>query len=321
MRNDRPASESEFSPPDHYLWQMNDQLAEAHDSELRDILDPLPSLHVIGVPRSGTTLLMQLLTTHLSVGYIDRLAAAFWRAPLYGIRLSRMLLGDQRATTYESNFGRTYGIHEPHEFGYFWRDLLGHDDLSEDAVSADGVDWCRVRKILRNISAEFDAPTAHKPFMFGWLLPAASRAMPEATFIWVRRNPVSNAMSLLRLREGLTGNRDEWASMKPSNYAELRSKSRSEQVARQVFHIEQAISRNARQAGTENVLELQYEDLCRSPAATLDQIEELLVSQNAPVRRLSDPPTQFSPHGTQDASDPDYPAVVEAVRALWEEID
>ena len=60
-----------------FLDDLNQRLAAAHDQELVERPELFPTLHVVGPPRSGTTLLMQLLAAHLEVGYINNLIAAF----------------------------------------------------------------------------------------------------------------------------------------------------------------------------------------------------------------------------------------------------
>ena len=48
---------------------------------------------VVGLPRSGTTLLTQVLAYCLDAGYVNNFAARFWLAPVHGLRLSRLMRG------------------------------------------------------------------------------------------------------------------------------------------------------------------------------------------------------------------------------------
>ena len=86
----------------------------------------LPLVYIVGVPRSGTTLLSQMLCGYLPVGYINNLIARFWLKPSVGIRLSKTVLGEEarRHITLRSTHGTTEGASSPHEFGYFWRHWL-----------------------------------------------------------------------------------------------------------------------------------------------------------------------------------------------------
>ena len=106
----------------------------------------------MGVPRSGTTLVSQLVSAHLDVGYINHLVAAFWRAPVTGIRLSKKLIKGVRETSFASEFGRTSHLWEPHEFGYFWAHHLQQEDMSAPKPgAATRIDWEVLRRVLLNI--------------------------------------------------------------------------------------------------------------------------------------------------------------------------
>jgi hypothetical protein len=295
-----------------FLENLNRQLAPGNDAEYRDRQEQYPTLQIIGVPRSGTTLLGQLVAGHLDVGYIDHLVAAFWRAPLYGIRMSRLLLDGVRPNTYSSEYGRTEGIQGPHEFGYFWRDLLAHDEFSESAALAASPDWKRVRNVVTNMCAEFERPIVFKAFQLVWHMEQFQQALPLTRFVWVRRDPLETAMSILRLREGFAGSRDSWVSMKPLAYNELKDRPRAEQVVGQVYEIEQTISQAVARLAPDTVLEVPLSRLRRDPGDVLDDCRHLLHSGGADVPLLRPPPASFPSPGL-DTADPDYPAVRDAV--------
>ncbi|MCB0031474.1 MAG: sulfotransferase, partial [Anaerolineales bacterium] len=52
-------------------------------------VEPLQLLFVVGAPRSGTTLLYQLLATRFAVSYFNNFTARFTAAPLLGQKLWR----------------------------------------------------------------------------------------------------------------------------------------------------------------------------------------------------------------------------------------
>lgn len=295
-----------------FLEHLNRQLAPAHDAEYREVDERYPTLQIIGVPRSGTTLLGQLVAGHLDVGYIDHLTAAFWRAPLYGIRLSRLLLGGARPDTYASEYGRTGAVHEPHEFGYFWRALLDHDELAESAALAASPDWDRVRRVITNMCAEFDRPIVFKAFQLVWHMKPFQAVLPRTCFVWVRRDPLETAMSILRLREGFAGSRDIWVSMKPLACDDPSALPRADQVAAQVYEIERTIHDGVAELAPGTVLEVPLARLRRDPAGVLGDCRDLLAEHGGEVELLSPPPREFPAAGL-DTSDPDYPAVEAAI--------
>lgn len=298
-----------------FLERMNRSLVDAHDAELVDLEAAPPALHVIGAPRTGTTLLTQLVAAHLEVGYVNQLTAAFWQAPLYGLRLSHHLLGEERSTNFVSRFGRTDAIHEPHEFGYFWRRLLGYSTMTEGEVSDTNIDWAYVSKVLRNMTSEVGAPMVFKSFLLGWHLRAALAAMPETCFAWVRRDTVATAMSILRFREEFAGDRDRWVSLRPRSFDQLVLLPRAEQVVGQVRAVERSIEHQIEAVSSSNVAIIDYEDLCDDPPAVLETIKALLAANGADVQAVGRPPQRFVNSDIGDPDDPDLTAVRAACEA------
>ena len=82
-----------------------------------------PMVFIIGAPRSGTTLLSQLLSSSGLFGYINNFIARFWTAPTLGALIYKTVLDHECRgnSSLQSHLGVTENLHEPHEFGYFWR--------------------------------------------------------------------------------------------------------------------------------------------------------------------------------------------------------
>jgi LPS sulfotransferase NodH len=277
-----------------FLDKLNRILAPFNDEEYADVPEDYPTLHVIGVPRSGTTLLSQLISSHLDVGYINHLIAAFWRAPIYGIRLSRKVLPPRMPSTFQSDFGRTAHIYEPHEFGYFWSQLLGYQEmLQQDAKFEESIDWNRVALVLKNMTHAFERPIVFKSFLLGWHIARIQQVLPKTCFVRVRRDPLQSAISLLKMREQFLGSAEKWASFKPAEYSWLKGEPYWKQIAGQVYYLDQALSEQIRQAGGRNVLEVTYEELCREPRQVLNQVRDLLEQHGVTVGLTSEPPASF----------------------------
>ena len=276
---------------EQFLKTLTDPWAEVPDSQLGVDGPPLPTVHVIGAPRSGTTVTTQLLAASLDVGYVNNLVASFWRAPVFGLRLSQKVLGPGGPTTFASDFGRTRGIREPHEFGYFWSDVLGYRDMQEQPSEfEDSIDWARIRRLFANMTDACGKPMVFKSFLLAWHLQRTVREMPDSLFVWVRRDPVENALSLLRAREKQLGSADAWISMRPRQYEWLRHESPEVQTAGQVRFVEQAIERQAGLVDSRNLIEVNYDQLCRNPAELVDAVAVRLDSLGCPVYRTSPPP-------------------------------
>lgn len=320
MRKDPELTEAYRKNPEEerFLENLNDILAPFEEVSYKEGEEQFPTLHVIGVPRSGTTLLMQLLCAHLKIGCINNLIAAFWKAPTFGIRLSKKLLPLGAPSGYQSDFARTKGLSEPHEFGYFWSRLLGYPELSYQGDEFEQtIDWDRVRLVLTNMIAVYGCPIAFKGFWMAWHLKKMQATLPKTCFAFIRRDPVENALSLLYLRRTYLGCVEKWASMRPAEYAILQDKPYWEQVAGQVFYIEQLISKGIREINGRNVIELTYNDLCHRPKVMLSKIRDLLNANGAHVDFLSEPPQFFETHAQTPASEEERDLVEDALKRLY----
>lgn len=298
-RND-PAVAPEFrkDPLDErFLEHLNDCLAP-HERALHvepgELDERWPTIHVIGPPRSGTTLATQLIAAHLDVGCINNLVAAFWAAPVHGIRLAKRLLPIPAPSTYESRYGRTQTISEPHEFGYFWASLLGYRDMVEPTPEqiAD-VDWDRVRATLLNMNEAYGRPTLFKSFMAAFYLPGLLRALQRTCLVRMRRAPVDNALSVLGMRREYASDPSVWVSLRPREYAWLKSESLPRQAAGQVVFTHAAIDRGLAQVEHPHMLDVDYEQMCADPAGFLARVQSMLARAGAVVELVRPAPAPF----------------------------
>lgn len=283
---------------ERFLEHLNDCLAPHERAHYLELDERWPTIHVIGPPRSGTTLATQLIAAHLDVGCINNLVAAFWAAPVHGIRLAKKLLPIPAPSTYESHFGRTQSISEPHEFGYFWASLLGYREMSEptsEQIAA--VDWDRVRTTLLNMNEAYDRPTLFKSFVAAFYLPGLLRALPRTCLIRMRRAPIDNALSVLKMRREYASDPSVWVSLRPREYAWLKSESLPRQAAGQVVFTHAAIDRalglGLAQAQHPHVLDVDYEQMCANPAEFLGQVQRMLAGAGADVELVRAAPNPF----------------------------
>jgi len=287
------AGEYAKDPADEDLLRhLNAALAPVEESAYLDLEEEHATLHVIGVPRSGTTLLHQVLAAGLEIGYVDNLTAAFWRAPVFGLRLARKLGVRDSGPSFESSFGRTRGVGEPHEFGYFWNHHLRYPGLyALPEGHEETIDWAALRTVLRNMAHWERGPMVFKPMLLTWHLERMAREMPRTCYAWIRRDLHETALSLLAMREGLRGSLEAWASLRPHGPDWLADEPPWRQVAAQAVELERTITGAAEHLG-DAVLCVDYEELCSSPDDVVERVRALLALRGSePARR----PTTLAP--------------------------
>ena len=74
-----------------------------------------PCVFIIGPPRTGSTIIYQLITRMLDVAYVDNLANYARYNPYSGMWLSRRIFGDTPHNSFSSAFCQTghEGLHAP----------------------------------------------------------------------------------------------------------------------------------------------------------------------------------------------------------------
>ena len=306
------------------LWEsiaprMNDDLIAlqriledraASDDSLRP-----PLVHIIGPPRSGTTLALQVLSSSLDIGYITNTAAAFWRAPAVGVILSRHLHQRDRASGFESEYGRTQGPQEPHEFGRFWLELLGYRSMTHGDRVHVPIDWDHVRKTLMSITWAWQAPVAVKTFVGVWHLADLMAAVPGSIAVRVRRDPVDTTLSLLRMREARLGSQPGWVSVVPRACLTAGLTTPIEQVACQVVSFESEIDQGLVPIQRERIIEVTYADLVSSPSRFTSSVQRALQSLSCPVSRMATPTLSPRPSPVRDERRAAVESIIERLHA------
>jgi hypothetical protein len=119
--------------------------------------------------------------------------------------------------------------------------------------------------------------------------------LPEALFLFIRRDLLTNAESLLASRLAIHGDYETWWSAEPPGIDGLRTLPSHEQVVEQISAIEHLITADRELLGEGRFLELSYERLCEDPRGTLTQIAEFAEARGVALSRRRDVPERFEP--------------------------
>lgn len=236
-----------------------------------------PHIWVVGLPRSGTTLAMQLLARHLNVGYVNNLMARFWCAPQTGAVLSRIVLKEMRPGSYSSSYGSTEDLAGPHEFSYFWKRLFGIQDDSDIRFSQleRETDWSKVQEVLTAIGSQFDGPMTYKAFYPAYFPEQFQSLFPNSLWIFISRPLLEVADSLTRAREAYYGERSKWLSMYAEGYQEYLKEPYWRQIALQIRDLSRIFLNEApSKLPTDRVLHVSYGELCSDPRGFLERVIE-----------------------------------------------
>lgn len=268
------------------LAEANEKLAE--NPRHGDVPDK-PVLFVTGSPRSGTTFMAQCVSRYLDVDYVDGLAAKFWRAPLFGMRLSRMIFKGGRASGFESEFGRAQSS-DIHSFHYFWMGQLGLDTVDDlfSPCESRGVDWADINAHLAAMQTVRGRALAFKGYYPSYFMVDFVRHVPGSVFILIDRDPLEQAMSIHNARLSYNGEPRSWWSMQPPGVLDLVDRSPEEQIAGQIAGLAEFFQGQVEAMGPQApVVRVCYEAMVADPAGTLEAMHrdlEAVCGREVPVR-------------------------------------
>ena len=238
-----------------------------------------PLAFILGAPRSGTTLLFQLIAQHLDVGYPSNYVARFFISPAIGTwRYLRRFRGEDRTIPLSSEFGGTDGPHSPHEFSWFWEFHTASrttDDLSDEEL--DSIDWTAIRRQIGTMANLHRRPYVFKSLNYTvYNVARFAEVFPSSRFIYIRRDPRFVVQSILECRVERYGDESVWWTIRPRDVENWRDREPLEQVCHQVADIQRGIEEGLAQLPERRKLVVDYEDLVDEPWSHINRVAGLI---------------------------------------------
>jgi len=223
-------------------------------------------LFVVGLPRSGTTLVYELIVQAFDVSYFTKLFEYTYGLPNLTTRLTRRFT-EHPSPEYESSYGRIPGLFSPAENSRFWLNwfpenpLLGHyvpsESLSKDTIN-------EVNQVIKSITQISNKPYVFKNVYFSLSINSLLKTFSHARIVVVRRDLEAVAASLYNRRSELHGKRSWW-SVKPPFFDTVINLDLLEQVAFQCIRTEQLIEHALAGTNADRCFTISYAEVCNSP--------------------------------------------------------
>lgn len=277
---------------------------------------PITTVWIIGPPRSGTTLLYQILVKHYKFAYLSNFSAMFFRAPILSSWAARSIFHQQeKGIKFVSNYGRTDGWLGPSESGEFWYRWFPrgeHIYVPPHATSAQTLEI--MRREITGISIMTRKPVIFKNTYNSMRIAPIVEAFPNAKFLVCQRDPVDISQSILNGRVKALGDKSPWWSLPPKEIDAIKQHAYWEQVVEQVYYVYKQIEEDKQRYGEEHFHNVNYHELCQHPRQTLSEIEQFLNIKSCNCEQL---PEQFPLSTGRKVSEDDYQKIQSMVRQLW----
>lgn len=282
---------------ENFLQEFNEHLLKKEIHEYGDYPVDHPFIFVIGLPRSGTTLLSQLIAHTFNISYINNLAARFFLAPLHGIKFSKTVLGDKGRSDFHSDYARTKGLDEIHEFGYFWRYWLNKhtfEDITHAKERESRIDWEGVRRVLSSLQHETGKPFVFKNIYGSYHMKKFVEILDKVIFIFIQRDELDTAVSILNARKKYNQDLNVWWSYQPPEYNKIKDLDYWSQIAGQIHYLKNFYLREMKMLPEKSQLQISYKEMCERPQVVIDKIIEKCGKHDGyNIAVENDPPEYF----------------------------
>jgi hypothetical protein len=256
-------------------------------------------IFIVGPPRSGTTLLLQIILEAFFVSSISNRQSQLYGFPSLRRGAERNRVGVESRFT--SNFGVSAGALGPSEAGNWYRRFFQETASGQEfATTRSSREF---RRSLQMLTRRAGRPLILKNVFNSLRIDLISREFPDARWLWMCRNFDDNVRSILYARKA-QGSIEDWFSLQPPGLSCRDLQTPVAQARAQVGEIHKHVFRGLRRARvrSDHVVRVRYEDLCRSPRNVVASIGDML---GPSVARVSDPrlPSSFSPTSASVSTD------------------
>lgn len=245
-------------------------------SKYRQVPNDRPVIFILGAPRTGSTILYQLITSFFEVTYLDNLVNLGRETPFVSYLLSRKIFGNKGHRTFSSQYGRSNGLHEPSEAGILWRKFM---PKNFEYISDRDIDHNQLRffsDFITAVNNKANTSLIVKNLYFTQRLRFLKASGLNLRFIFIKRDPVYTAQSIFLGRKQNMKDINCWWSVSPSNYEKLKDLDVFKQIAAQVYYLEKDTEQDLKLFSRENILTLWYEDLVNYPYKVIDYLKAFI---------------------------------------------
>jgi hypothetical protein len=306
-------------------WTILSILEKIEDALVRKREAPEnPPIFVFGLPRTGSTLLYQIICRGLKVSYFSNLMDTFNSCPVLAGWITKPFNSGCPPENFNSRYGFSPGWKAPSQGKGIWRRWFFSGVHYDRYMEADALSEAEIKKVTKTI-ASIEA-ISNQPFVNKWqghavhLLPL-SKAFPKALFIIISRNRLHSSQSTLRSRLDINGNKNVWISAKPKEYDLIKDKSYIEQACEQIYFLEKNIEEDSIKIGTHRFLNLEYEDLCQNPRSIIQTIRTFYKNNSEGIELAirKKIPESFYFSCSRTVSKNDYKKLKECLKSLYKQ--
>ena len=252
----------------------------------------LPVILVIGPPRSGSTFIYQVLAKTLPVSYLNNFGALFSNAPLAASKFFHHFFPNPLPSL-RSYYGNTEKFSDPNDGFSLWNRWLGHDRYAPKREVPQHLKE-EMNHFFHAWTTTFKKPFINKNNRNTTCVDTLASSLDSAYFVFVKRDPVFVAQSLLLAREEIQGDRKiGWGLGCHQVAPRHEPDAELHHVAEQVAWIYSKLEQQMQAIPSNRLILVDYESFCHDPNPVVLDIYERIWNNIPGPSRLPKPLQPF----------------------------
>ena len=268
-----------------------------------DYLKSSPPVFIIGPPRSGTTVLYQLLCKHFNFGYTNNFVADWYNIPITATRLYNIFSSQTSSIELTSNFGKSSNLYGPNEFGKFWyRWFSKTHELKDNYPLIEN----KLRLEIAGLTKIHQKPMLFKNVINSMRINVLSQIFDNSIFIVLNRENLDIAQSILNARIELYNNKNHSWSVITSALQTNPEIPYYKQIVHQIRGVTSNINLARKNIGDNKFIFVDYKELCNNTDQVLKSIHSQLNTRGIRVDAYNNYPNKLNYSTGKKVSDADY---------------
>lgn len=228
-----------------------------------------PPVFIVGVPRSGTTVVYLHLNNTFKFSYFPNISNKYRDAVLFSALWGRLFYRYQ--PTYQSRYGVVKGYMSPGDGWEIFHRWFPRYDFSQP-VHSQGL--YELKNIVKLLELFMHAPFINKNNNNGVRIDYLSELFPGSIFIYIKRNIIDTVSSILEARKSNNVQLNDWWGTAPPGFYNKKFSSELEQVVCQVWDVNNHIKKTLDKIPDTRKIEVTYEEFCGDPRKIVEQLKE-----------------------------------------------
>lgn len=232
-----------------------------------DLDGGISPVFIVGLPRSGSTIAYQLLTSYLDVEYVSNYLEKSYFFPLRAFKKQLNKKPAKVSSSFRSEYGETdkSNLWEPNQGINFWYNWMPSELHHHELADFTTTQLSDLENVINSMLKLSGKNVLFKELSLSQKIPVLKTVFPKAKFILISRNSSEVASSIYRAMEKNNIPDGVMWGAQFKGFEEYLDLPRKEMIASQVKQLENSVTQFTTDLNEDQLLEVEFADLCEKP--------------------------------------------------------